>query len=172
MIPTCDIKVILRSDAVQVALIMGAVMRSGNGIPLLRCWTRLPPSAVIAPQFQPAPVFFCPILSGKTSRPLPAPSQRYNTLDFASKVVCQGDAVPVGFPATKPPVSLDSSGQEGLSPSFGIHPKSKNRMCEMITHILLCFSEKQQKSLFLFCHFSLLAPIIIVVFTAIAVKAQ
>ena len=118
MIPTCDIKVILRSDAVQVALIMGAVMRRGNGIPLLRCWPRLPPSAVIALQFQPAPVFFCPILSGKTSRPLPAPSQRYNTLDFASKVVCQGDAVPVGFPATKPPVSLDSSGQGSAAP-FG-----------------------------------------------------
>ena len=130
MIPTFDIKVMPRSDAVQVALIMGAVMRSGNGIPLLRCWPRLPPSAVIALQFQPAPVFFCPILSGKTSRPLPAPSQRYNTLDFASKVVCQGDAVPIGFPATKPPVSLDSSGQEGLSPSFGIHPKSKNGMCQ------------------------------------------
>ena len=97
---------------------------------MLRCWPRLPPSAVIAPQFQPAPVFFCPIPSGKTSRPLPAPSQRYNTLDFASKVVCQGDAVPVGFPATKPLVSLDSSGQEGLSPFFGIHPKSKNGMCQ------------------------------------------
>jgi len=114
MIPTFDIKVIPRSDSVQVSLTMGAEMRGGR----------------------------------------------------------TGDAVPVGFPATKPPVSLDSSGQEGLSPSFGIHPKSKNRMCEMITHILLCFSEKQQKSLFLFCHFSLLAPIIIVVFTAIAVKAQ
>ncbi len=42
--------------------------------------------------------------------------RRYNTLYFASKVVCQGDAVPVGFPATKPPVSLDSSGQRERCP--------------------------------------------------------
>ena len=65
MIPTFDIKVIPRSDAVQVALIMGAVMRSGNGIPLLRCWPRLPPSAVIAPQFQFASVFYCPHSCGQ-----------------------------------------------------------------------------------------------------------
>ena len=128
------------------SLIIGAEMRSGNGIPLLRCWPRLPPSAVIALQFQPAPVFFCPIHSGKTSRPLPAPSQRYNTLDFASKVVCQGDAVPVGFPATKPLVSLDSSGQEGLSPSFGIHPKKqKQNVRNDHTHSALLFRKTAEK---------------------------
>ena len=112
---------------------------------MLRFWPRLPPSAVIALQFQPAPVFFCPIRSGKTSRPLPAPSQRYNTLDFASKVVCQGDAVPVGFPATKPPVSLDSSGQEGLSPSFGIHLKSKNGMCQNASTFHFAFQKCDRK---------------------------
>lgn len=158
MIPTFDIKVIPRSDAVQVALIIGAVMRSGNGIPLLRCWPRLPPSAVIALQFQPAPVFFCPIHSGKTSRPLPAPSQRYNTLDFASKVVCQGDAVPVGFPATEPPVSLDSSGQEGLSPSFGIHPKKQKRNVPNCKHIPFCFSEMRQNPRSIYCHISMACP--------------
>ncbi len=153
MIPTFDIKVIPRSDAVQVALIMRAVMRSGNGIPLLWCWPRLPPSAVIAPQFQPRPVFFCPIPSGKTGRPPPAPSQRYNTLDFASKVVCQGDAVPVGFPATKPPVSLDSSGQEGLSPSFGIHPKSKKECAKLQAHSFLLFRNVAEPSFNLLSHF-------------------
>ena len=153
MIPTFDIKVIPRSDAVQVALIMRAVMRSGNGIPLLRFWPRLPPSAVIALQFQPAPVFFCPILSGKTSRPLPAPSQRYNTLDFASKVVCQGDAVPVGFPATKPPVSLDSSGQGGMLPSFGIHPKSKTECAKLQAHSTLLFRNASESSVDLLPHF-------------------
>ena len=153
MIPTLDIKVIPHSDAVQVSLIMGAEMRSGNGIPLLRFWPRLPPSAVIALQFQPAPVFFCPIHSGKTSRPLPAPSQRYNTLDFASKVVCQGDAVPVGFPATKPPVSLDSSGQEGLSPSFGIHPKSKMECAILQAHSFLLFRNVAEPSFNLLSHF-------------------
>ena len=122
-------------------------MRSGNGIPLLRCWPRLPPSAVIALQFQPAPVFFCPILSGKTSRPLPAPSQRYNTLDFASKVVCQGDAVPVGFPATKPPVSLDSSGQGGLSPSFGIHLSKAKKNMRIRKHFPFLLSENMAQNL-------------------------
>ena len=110
MIPTFDIIVIPRSDAVQVANYRGrdAQRERYPFSPVLdqAAAFRCNRSAIPA-----APVFFCPIHSGKTSRPLPAPSQRYNTLDFASKVVCQGDAVPVGFPATKPPVSLDSSGQ-------------------------------------------------------------
>ena len=50
---------------------------------------------------------------------------RYNTLYFASKVVCQGDTVPVGFPATKPPVSLDSSGQRELCPLWNPLKKAK-----------------------------------------------
>ena len=145
MIPTFDIKVIPRSDAVQVANYRGrdAQRERYPFAPVLAQAAALRCNRSAIPA---RARLLLPILAGKTSRPLPAPSQRYNTLDFASKVVCQGDAVPVGFPATKPPVSLDSSVQEGMSPSFGIHPKSKNRMCEMITHILLCFSENSRKA--------------------------
>lgn len=60
-----------------------------------------------------------------SSRPPPSPLQRYNTLDFAGKVVCQGDAVPVGFPATKPQVSLDSSSQRELCPLWNPLKKAK-----------------------------------------------
>ena len=62
------------------------------------------------------------------------------------KVVCQGDAVPVGCPATKPPVSLDSSGQEGLSPSFGIHPKSKKECAKLQAHSFLLFRNAAESS--------------------------
>ena len=81
--------------------------------------------------------------------------RRYNTLYFASKVVCQGDAVPVGFLATKPPVSLDSSGQEGLSPSFGIHPKKQKRNVPKCKHIPFCFSEMRQNPRSIYCHTSM-----------------
>ena len=40
----------------------------------------------------------CAVRKGDIT-PLPASrNKRYNTLDLASKIVCQGDAVPIGFP--------------------------------------------------------------------------
>ena len=79
---------------------------------------------------------------------------RYNTLYFASKVVCQGDAVPVGFPATKPPVSLDSSGQRRSCPPLESTPKAKRNVPAIYAHSILLFLKNDSESIPLLCHFS------------------
>ena len=103
---------------------------------------------------------------------------RYNTLYFASKVVCQGDAVPIGFPATKPPVSLDSSGQEGPPPldspanrdasrpywmtqrqrkghpPLETTPKAKRNVPANYAHSILLLLKTDSESVMLPCHFS------------------
>lgn len=81
------------------------------------------------------------------------------------KAVCQGDAVPVGSSATKPPVSLDSSGQRERRPLWiprpkeGRHPplessqKKQNRMCLLISTFRSAFTEKRKRNRPVLCFF-------------------
>jgi hypothetical protein len=69
--------------------------------------------------------------------------RRYNTLYFASKVVCHETAGFFGFFQPKealPP--LDSPAKGRLLPSFGIHPKSKTECACQLRTFRFAFAEK------------------------------
>ena len=72
---------------------------------------------------------------------------RYNTLYFASKVVCQGDAVPIGFPRQQGCFAplLDDPAPKEESPSFGNHPKSKTECACQLRAFRFAFAEKRQR---------------------------
>lgn len=163
----------------------------GNGIPLRRGLSGHVPFAA---EKQSAPMPQTASAARPAGIRRLSPPQRYNTLDFAlpaikrlrrlmaslgdcrqslslvrrcrtsCKAVCQGDAFPVGSSATKPPVSLDSSGQRERRPLWiprpkeGRHPplvssQKQNRMCLLISTFRSAFTEKRKRNRPVLCFF-------------------
>ena len=140
MIPTSDIKVIPHSDAVQVSLIIwGRDARREDGIPLLRCWTRLPPSAVIAPQFQPRPSSFAQSLRAKQAvrcQPLRKGITHYT---LQAKSCAKGTLSPLDSLPRNRWFLWILPAKKGCRPPLESTQKAKTECAKMQAHSILLF---------------------------------